>query len=76
MRLRKLNDDELLRFGRAAAGMCSPEAKFGHAPRQVFVEQLREARADRRRRYAGLANRTCRLRNVPDDMTVLVEKDN
>ncbi len=43
-RLRKMRDAELIRFGRAAAGMCSPEANFGHAPRQVFVEQLNEAR--------------------------------
>ena len=50
-RLRKMSDDELVRFGRAAAGMCSPEANFGHAPRTVFVEQLREARAEWRRRH-------------------------
>lgn len=43
-RLRKMSDEELIRFGRAAAGMCSPEANFGHAPRRVFVEQLQEAR--------------------------------
>lgn len=45
-RLRKMSDEELTRFGRAATGVCSPEASFGHAPRQVFVEQLSEARAE------------------------------
>lgn len=42
-RLRKMSDEELIRFGRAAAGMCSPEANFGHAPRRVFVAILRRA---------------------------------
>jgi len=27
--LRKMSDEELSRFGRAALGMCSPEANFG-----------------------------------------------
>lgn len=42
-RLRKMSDPESIRFGRAAAGMCSPEANFGEPPRQVFVDQLSEA---------------------------------
>jgi hypothetical protein len=45
----KLSDAELIRYGRASAGMCSLEANFGEPPRQVFVEQLREARAEWRR---------------------------
>jgi hypothetical protein len=49
-RLGEMSDEELIRFGRAAAGMCSPEANFGR-PRAVFVEQLREARAEWRRRH-------------------------
>jgi hypothetical protein len=48
-RLQKMSDAELIRFGRASAGMCSPEANFGQPPRQVFVKQLREARREWRR---------------------------
>ena len=42
-RLRRMNDQELLRFGKSARYMCSPEANLGKEPRQVFVIQLREA---------------------------------
>jgi hypothetical protein len=41
-RLRKKSDEELIRFGRAALGMCSPEANFGHPPRSIFVDQLQD----------------------------------
>jgi len=51
-RLRKMNDAELLRFGQAAKSMCSPDAYFGQPPRQVFVTQLEEARAELERRNA------------------------
>ena len=51
-RLRKMNDAELLRFGQAAKSMCSPDAYFGQPPRQAFVIQLEEARAELRRRNA------------------------
>jgi len=50
-RLRKMSDEELLRFGRAAASLCRPEGNFGHPPRAVFVEQLQEARVEWRRRH-------------------------
>lgn len=50
-RLRKMTDAELIRYGRALAGMCSPQANFGEPPLQVFVDQLREARAEWRRRH-------------------------
>jgi len=43
-RLRKMGDADLLRFGRAAASLCRPGEQFGHPPRQVFVDQLQEAR--------------------------------
>lgn len=56
-RLRKMSDEELIRFGRAAAGMCSPQANFGHAPRSVFVEQLREACEEWRRRHLATVSR-------------------
>jgi hypothetical protein len=47
-RLRKMNDEELIRFGKAARSMCRDKA-----PRQVFVIQLEEAKAEWRRRYKG-----------------------
>jgi len=45
-RLRKMNDDELLRFGKAARFMCRDKS-----PRQVFVIQLQEAESEWRRRH-------------------------
>ncbi len=48
-RLRKMSDGQLLRFGKAAAFMCSPRANFNEPPREAFVIQLREARAEWRR---------------------------
>jgi hypothetical protein len=49
-RLRKMNDTELHRFVQAARYMCSPEANFGHSPRESFVIQLREAQEESKRR--------------------------
>ena len=46
-----MSDGDLLRYGRAAASLCRPERQFGHPPRQVFVDQLEEARAEWRRRH-------------------------
>jgi hypothetical protein len=51
-RLRKMTDSELRRFGRAARFMCSPGANLGKPPREAFVVQLREARAEWGRRKA------------------------
>ena len=45
-RLRKMNDDELLRFCKAARFMCRDKS-----PRQVFVIQLQEAESEWRRRH-------------------------
>ena len=53
--LRKMSDEELSNFGRAALGMCSPEANFGHPPRSIFVDQLQESRAEWRRRRPSSA---------------------
>lgn len=50
-RLRKMSDDELLRYGKAAKHMCEPEVNFGGPPNEVYVTQLREARAEWRRRH-------------------------
>ncbi len=49
-RLRKMSDQELLRFGQTAKYMCSSGANFGEPPRQVFLIQLREVRAELERR--------------------------
>jgi len=45
-RLRKMMDAQLLRYGKAAHYMCLPTAYFGKAPRESFVIQLRECRAE------------------------------
>jgi hypothetical protein len=49
-RLRKMSDDELLRFGKAAREMSRPESNLGK-PSDVYVTQLREAREEWRRRH-------------------------
>ena len=48
--LKTMAETELLRFGQAAKYMCSPEANYG-PPREVFIVQLRESRAEWRRRH-------------------------
>jgi hypothetical protein len=50
-RLRKMTDQQLRRFGLPAKFMSSGEANFG-PPRQVFVIQLEEAKAEWERRKA------------------------
>jgi hypothetical protein len=50
-RLQKMTDDELREFGRAAAYMVSPKANMGQPPREAFVVQLAEARAEWVRRH-------------------------
>jgi hypothetical protein len=49
-RLQGMSDAELLRFGKAAASMCPPEANLGKSPRKAFVIQLEGARAEWKRR--------------------------
>ena len=51
-RLRTMNDADLLRFGNAAKFMCSRQANFNKPPRESFVIQLKEARAEWERRKA------------------------
>jgi len=48
--VQKMTDAQLLAFGKAARYMCSPKANMGKPPRDVFVIQLNEARAEWRRR--------------------------
>ena len=50
-RLRKMTDVELLRFGKDNRYVCSPYANLGKPPLEAFVIQLREARAEWRRRH-------------------------
>ena len=42
---------KLLRFGRGNRYMCSPYANLGKPPLEAFIIQLREARAEWRRRH-------------------------
>jgi hypothetical protein len=50
-RLQKMTDDELRKFGRAAAHMVSPKANLGQPPGEAFVIQFAEARAEWARRH-------------------------
>ena len=58
-RLRKMTDSELRRFGRAARFTCSPRANLGKPPRECFVIQFEEARAEWRRSKQGKASDLC-----------------
>jgi len=44
--LQRMSDAELLHFGKASRYMCSAKANRGKPPREVFVIQLEEARAE------------------------------
>jgi hypothetical protein len=50
-RLRKMTDAQLGSYGRACVYMCSPKANMGKPPREAFVIQLEEAKAEYRRRH-------------------------
>ena len=52
-RLRKVSDEALLHWGRCGVRLCSAEFNRGKPPRQVFVIQLEDARAEWRRRKAA-----------------------
>ena len=49
-RLRKMSDEELRKFGKAARYMVSPRGNMGKPPLPDVVLQLEEARAEWRRR--------------------------
>jgi hypothetical protein len=55
-RLRAMSDQALKHWGAAAAHMCTSEANFGAPPREVFVIQLAEARAEWRRRHPKISH--------------------
>jgi hypothetical protein len=46
-----MSDDELLKFGKSARSLCDPKNNYGRPPREVFLIQLREARAEWKRRH-------------------------
>jgi hypothetical protein len=50
-RLRKMPGEKLHEYGEAARYMCSPSAMLGKPPLLVYVIQLEEAIAERRRRH-------------------------
>ena len=50
-RLRKMTDEELREFGKAARYMVSTSANMGKPPLPTFVLQLEEARAEWKRRH-------------------------
>jgi hypothetical protein len=50
-RLRKMSDEELRKFGKAARYMVSPKANMGKPPLPAFVLQLEGARAEWRKRH-------------------------
>jgi hypothetical protein len=50
-RLRKMSDDQLRTFGKAARYMTSPTANMGKPPLPAYVLQLEEALAEWRRRH-------------------------
>jgi hypothetical protein len=50
-RLQKMSDEKVCEFGNAARYMCSPKANMGKPPREPFLIQLAEARAEWRRRH-------------------------
>ena len=52
-RLEAMDRAALVRFGQAAAYMCSPQANMGKQPREAFLVQLREAREEWRRRLTA-----------------------
>lgn len=57
VRLRAMTDFELTEWGKAAAYMSSPKANDSGPPRQVFIKQLEEARAEWRRRHPAVSPR-------------------
>jgi hypothetical protein len=52
-RLRKMSDNDLIKFGKDCAFLCSPKQDFGKPPDKVWSVQLTEARAEWRRRHTN-----------------------
>jgi hypothetical protein len=51
IRLHKLLGNDLVKFGRDCAFLCSPKQNFGKPPDKVWSVQLTEARTEWRRRH-------------------------
>jgi hypothetical protein len=49
-RLRKMTDEQLLLSGQLAKYLCSPEATLGRPPREIFLIQVAEVKAEWERR--------------------------
>jgi hypothetical protein len=49
--LYEMSDKELIERGKSLAFLCSPKQNFGKPPREVWAVQLKEARAEWRRRH-------------------------
>jgi hypothetical protein len=60
-RLVRMTNAELLRFGKAARFMCTPQANIGKPPRPEFVIQLEQAREEWKRRKSVLEPLRCDL---------------
>jgi hypothetical protein len=50
-RLRRIIDKDLVQYGKDCAFLCSRQQNFGKRPLPVWTMQLREARAEWRRRH-------------------------
>jgi hypothetical protein len=70
-RLRKMSDEELREFGKAARYMVSPTANMGKPPQPAFVLQLEEARAEWRNRHP---EKSAKKQNSFDDSKNVVRK--
>jgi hypothetical protein len=64
-RLRKMSDLELRQNGRSARAMSDPTKHFSQ-PNPAFAIQLREARAEWRRRHPVDPNKAARNSRLPD----------
>jgi hypothetical protein len=53
-RVRKMSDEELLRYGAVCKSMCSPETNLDKPSRDAWTVQLQEARAEWRKRHPEL----------------------
>ena len=74
-RLLRMSDAQLLEFGKAARYICTPKGNLGRPLGEPFVIQLREARAEWRRRNnrsgTGLSNRLERSRRSGQNHLIL-----
>jgi hypothetical protein len=55
-RLRKMSDEKLREFGKAARYMTTPRANLGKPPHPDYVLQLEEAKTEWRRRHPKSAD--------------------